>query len=73
MLQCIDSIEIEKHIGIEYFFKDMVGLRAGYKAEYGFSSILLGVGLQIGDMRLDYALSLQQEIDMTYWISFTIW
>lgn len=73
LLQYSDSIEIEKHIGIEYLLNNIIALRAGYKTESGFNSVLLGAGLRIGDMRLDYTQSLNQEIDIVHWVSFTIW
>jgi hypothetical protein len=72
LLQYTDSLAIEKHLGVEYIFKDMIALRAGYGTEYEFSTVSFGVGFKVGNIDLDYAQSLPQNLESLHTVSLTI-
>jgi len=43
------------HVGGEYWFKNMVAIRAGYKFNYDIESLTIGIGFKIGGLKFDYA------------------
>ena len=45
------------HVGGEFWYKDMLALRGGYKFNYDEEGITLGVGINAGGIKLDYAYS----------------
>lgn len=45
------------HLGCEYWYKDMVAIRAGYKFNYDEESITTGIGFKLGGAKLDFAYS----------------
>ncbi len=46
--------QVENSFGAEYWFHDLLALRAGYKSGY-LDQYTVGMGVRMGDMRLDYA------------------
>ena len=45
------------HVGGEFWYKNMLALRGGYKFNYDEEGITLGVGINAGGIKLDYAYS----------------
>lgn len=43
------------HIGLEYIYKDLMTVRAGYKFNYDEAGLTLGVGFNVGGVKFDYA------------------
>jgi hypothetical protein len=45
------------HLGLEYWYHDLVAIRGGYKFNYDTEGLTLGFGLKLAGFRLDYAYS----------------
>jgi hypothetical protein len=45
------------HTGVEYWFKDFVALRGGYKFNYDFEGFSFGAGIKWMGIEIDYAYS----------------
>ena len=45
----------QHHLGMEYSFRDLIFLRAGYKFNYDEEGLTFGFGLKAGRLRFDYS------------------
>jgi hypothetical protein len=45
------------HLGLEYWYHDLVAIRGGYKFNYDTEGLTLGFGLKLAGFRIDYAYS----------------
>jgi hypothetical protein len=62
LVLCFDAIHPRDyteriHIGGEYWFKDLIAIRAGYKFNYDEESLSAGFGFKYHGIKLDYAYS----------------
>jgi hypothetical protein len=45
------------HLGLEYWYRDLLAIRGGYKINYDTEGLTLGFGLKLAGLRIDYAYS----------------
>jgi hypothetical protein len=62
LVLCFDAIHPRDyteriHIGGEYWFKDLMAIRAGYKFNYDEEGLTAGIGFKYYGIKLDYAYS----------------
>lgn len=64
--------DIQTNAGIEYWLKDMIALRGGYKIGYDLDTFTGGVGVKYKDYQLDYGFGLMDKINHLHKVSFTL-
>jgi hypothetical protein len=57
------------HLGGEYWYKDMLGVRGGYKIGYELFNLSMGIGIVYKSWQLDYAVIPAGEFGITHKIS----
>lgn len=62
---------LRANLGLEYWYQELLALRAGYKLGYDLDSLSLGAGLHFRQFRLDYAFGLMNDLNSTHKVSFT--
>lgn len=67
-----NKIKTKANLGLEYWFKDMIATRIGYKHGYDLDSFTYGIGFKMKGWRVDYAFSLREEINSIYQVSLTL-
>ena len=45
------------HVGLEYWYRDLLAIRGGYKFNYDTEGLTLGFGIKLAGLRIDYAYS----------------
>ena len=60
------------NIGIEYWLKDTLAIRTGYKIGYDLDSVTAGIGFKFKDYQLDYGFGLVDKIDNLHKVSFIL-
>jgi hypothetical protein len=60
------------NLGTEYWFKEVIAARIGYKIGYDLDSFTCGAGFKIKGWQLDYAFCLKDEINPLYQLSLTL-
>lgn len=65
----VQNSNFHGNLGLEYWFKNMFALRAGYKAGYDTDSVTTGVGFRIADFQLDYGFGLMEKLDNSHKVS----
>ena len=64
------------HVGTEYWFSDLIALRAGYRMNYAEGTLSLGFGLAPSfsgmDVRLDYGYVMYEFLDAPHRFTLTV-
>ena len=47
--------DVRQHLGLEYMYRELAGVRVGYKGNYVSQGLTFGVGLRKSSYRFDYA------------------
>lgn len=68
----LNDDSIKEQIGIEYWLKNMIALRLGYKIGYDLTSFTCGLGLAYQSYKIDYGFAPMGELNSIHRISFTI-
>lgn len=64
--------KIKVNFGVEYWFKEVIAARMGYKIGYDLDSFTCGAGFKTKGWQLDYAFCLREEINSLYQLSLTL-
>jgi len=64
--------DIQTNAGLEYWVKEMIALRTGYKMGYDLASVTAGMGFRYKDYQLDYGFGLMDKINHLHKVSFTL-
>lgn len=66
-----DENTLRQNIGVEFLYRNMFAVRAGYKFGYDLDRLTLGFGLKYKIFTLDYAFSLMTRLNPAHRISLT--
>lgn len=64
--------DIQTNAGLEYWVKEMIALRTGYKMGYDLASVTAGIGFKYKDYQFDYGFGLMDKINHVHKGSFTL-
>ncbi len=63
---------LREHFGIEYLYKDMVAVRAGYRLGQDLGAISIGIGMVHKGLTFDYGLGFSEAMNNFHRISFNL-
>lgn len=65
--------DFKENIGIEYWFRELLALRIGYRIGYDLDSMTFGLGYIFKNFGIDYGLAMMDELNEMHRVSFTIY